>query len=317
LVVDKPSNAPERVPAMKQEAAEPSAPQVAPATPTENAPTEAAPVAEAPAQATSEANTNTVPAKEDEDSKSAKEVAATPEKPVEQSAPVVVESNKKVKESTKKSVKAPAADKSAEAQVEKPKTAKAAPAHERAPKAGAASDEPKEPEVPSGGSYESYLARAQAALSNGQLDAARANFERALEESPSSGEATVGLGDVARKQGNAQLAIRYYYAAARRGAKIAYLRMGEVYEKQNRLDDAISAYHTYLVRDPQGSFATQAQTRLDALLAQEREQQQSSTTETPNDAPPPAPATDKPAEPPKDAPKPESNAGSDAPSSTT
>ena len=114
-------------------------------------------------------------------------------------------------------------------------------------------------------SYTELMSKANSALAGGSLDRARMYYESALEARPGSAEATDGLATVALKSGNPTLAIRYLRAAARRGDPSAYFRMGKIYRSMGQKEQAVSAYYTYLKRQPGGTHAAEARRAIKAI----------------------------------------------------
>ena len=104
-----------------------------------------------------------------------------------------------------------------------------------------------------------YIRKARAALAGGQLDRARVYYESALESRPGSGEATLGLGQVAMKAQNPSLALRYFRAATQRGHAEGYFDLAGAYRKLGKTELAIAAYYMYTKRVPGGKRTAAAE----------------------------------------------------------
>ena len=178
----------------------------------------------------------------------------------------------------------------------KPKTKAKTKAKRAAPVKGDAYDEQGEARSDSGDAlddlvdgrptetqdYGWYMRQARAALAGGQTDRARIHYESALEARPGSGEATVGLGQVAMKERKPSLARRYFRAATQRGYAEGYYHLGNAYRALGDTDQAIAAYYTYTKRASGGPNIAAAKRAIEELQ--------------PKPAPKPA-EPDKPAEP--------------------
>jgi tetratricopeptide (TPR) repeat protein len=113
--------------------------------------------------------------------------------------------------------------------------------------------------------YEWYMREGQAELAAGNYSRARAFFDSALEARPGSADAMDGLGKVSVRIEDFDLAIRYFRVAAQRGRPDGYFNLGKVYERIGRNEEAVSAYYTYLKRNPTGTHAAAARLAIKAL----------------------------------------------------
>ena len=102
-------------------------------------------------------------------------------------------------------------------------------------------------------------------LAAGSYLRARAFFESALEVKPGSADAMDGLGKVAMGTEDFASALRYFRVAAERGHPDGYFRLGRAYERLGRNEEAVSAYYTYIKRNPTGTHAAVARAAIKTL----------------------------------------------------
>ncbi|HEY7912713.1 MAG TPA: tetratricopeptide repeat protein, partial [Blastocatellia bacterium] len=83
-----------------------------------------------------------------------------------------------------------------------------------------------------------------------------------------SPEAHIGLGIAYRESNELSEAIKAYYAGLAQDMDtepILYYHLAEMLESQQRNKEAIAAYENYIRLDPEGEFATAAQSIIDRL----------------------------------------------------
>lgn len=113
--------------------------------------------------------------------------------------------------------------------------------------------------------YEWQMSRGWDELAAGNYTRARAFFDSALEVSPGSADAMDGLGRVAAATEDYASALRYFRVAAERGHPDGYFELGRTYERLGRDEEAVSAYYTYIKRNPTGSHAAAARAAIKNL----------------------------------------------------
>lgn len=113
--------------------------------------------------------------------------------------------------------------------------------------------------------YEWHMSRGWDELAAGNYARARAFFDSALEVKPGSAEAMDALGRVSVGTEDYASALRYFRVAAQRGHPDGYFELGRTYERLGREDEAVSAYYTYIKRNPTGTHAATARTAIKRL----------------------------------------------------
>ncbi|MGD8824162.1 MAG: tetratricopeptide repeat protein [Myxococcales bacterium] len=113
--------------------------------------------------------------------------------------------------------------------------------------------------------YEWQMSRGWDELAAGHYTRARAFFESALEVQPGSADAMDGLGQVSAGLEDFASAARYFRVAAERGHPDGYFELGRTYERLDKKDRAVSAYYTYIKRNPGGPHAAAARARIKTL----------------------------------------------------
>ncbi len=113
--------------------------------------------------------------------------------------------------------------------------------------------------------YEWYMSRGWDELAAGNHARARAFFDSALEVKPGSADAMDGLGRVSVAAEDYASALRYFRVAAQRGHPDGYYELGKTYERLRQKEEAVSAYYTYVVRNPDGKHVEAARRAIKAL----------------------------------------------------
>jgi predicted Zn finger-like uncharacterized protein len=113
--------------------------------------------------------------------------------------------------------------------------------------------------------YEWHMSRGWDELAAGSYARAKAFFDSALEVKPGSADAMDGLGQVAMGTEDFASAVRYFRVAAERGHPDGYYKLGRAYERLDRKEEAVSAYYTYVKRNPTGAYAAAARASIKAL----------------------------------------------------
>ena len=113
-------------------------------------------------------------------------------------------------------------------------------------------DEPKP-----AGSAEDFAKEGQQQLNAGDATAAAVSFKKALELDPNNATATIGMGDIASRQGAYGAAIAHLTKAAKLAPKNAYVftLLGEAYLRSGNVKDAASNFKKALQLDPNSSRA--------------------------------------------------------------
>ena len=113
--------------------------------------------------------------------------------------------------------------------------------------------------------YEWHMSRGWDELAAGNYARARAFFDSALEVKPGSADAMDALGQVSVGTEDYASALRYFRVAAQRGHPDGYYELGRTYERLGQKDEAVSAYYTYIKRNPTGTHAATARTAIARL----------------------------------------------------
>jgi tetratricopeptide (TPR) repeat protein len=97
-----------------------------------------------------------------------------------------------------------------------------------------------------------YVALGDVALGQGDPDAGRAWYQKALNQQDNYAPALDGLGRLAEARGDADEAVTRYRQAieANRGFPLPYVHLGEIYRRQGKLDEAITLYHEAIKYQP-------------------------------------------------------------------
>jgi serine/threonine protein kinase len=108
-----------------------------------------------------------------------------------------------------------------------------------------------------GGSAEQFATQGQQQLTNGDATNAAISFKKALELDPNNAVATLGMGDIASRQGLWGAAIGHLTKAARLAPKNAYVfvLLGEAYLRSGNTKDALANFKKALVLDPNSARA--------------------------------------------------------------
>jgi len=113
--------------------------------------------------------------------------------------------------------------------------------------------------------YEWYMSRGWDELAAGNYARARAFFDSALEVKPGSADAMDALGQVSVGTEDYASALRYFRVAAQRGHPDGYFELARTYERLGRNEEAVSAYYTYIKRNPTGTHAATARAAIKKL----------------------------------------------------
>ncbi len=113
-------------------------------------------------------------------------------------------------------------------------------------------DEPKP-----AGSAEDLAREGQQQLSGGDATAAAVSFKKALELDPNNATATIGMGDIASRQGAYGAAIAHLTKAAKLAPRNAYVftLLGEAYLRSGNVKDAAANFKKALQLDPNNARA--------------------------------------------------------------
>ncbi len=97
-----------------------------------------------------------------------------------------------------------------------------------------------------------YVALGDVALGQGDPDAARAWFQKALNQQGNYAPALDGLGRLAEARGDTEAAVEQYRKAieANRGFPMPYVHLGEIYRRQGKVDDAITLFQEAIRYQP-------------------------------------------------------------------
>ena len=117
---------------------------------------------------------------------------------------------------------------------------------------GGGGDDPKP-----AGSAEDFAREGQQQLSGGDATAAAVSFKKALELDPNNATATIGMGDIASRQGAYGAAIAHLSKAAKLAPKNAYVftLLGEAYLRSGNVKDAAANFKKALQLDPNNARA--------------------------------------------------------------
>ncbi len=117
---------------------------------------------------------------------------------------------------------------------------------------GGGGDDPKP-----AGSAEDFAKEGQQQLNGGDATAAAVSFKKALELDPNNATATIGMGDIASRQGAYGAAIAHLSKAAKLAPKNAYVftLLGEAYLRSGNVKDAASNFKKALQLDPNNARA--------------------------------------------------------------
>ena len=151
---------------------------------------------------------------------------------------------------------------------EAPAAASEAPASDEYDRLVGSADRFSDGRPPAHRDHSWYMREGRAALAGRNFTRARAYFESALEARPGSADATDALGQTALDAGDVPLALRYFRSAAQRGHPDAYYNLGMAYQRLGRNEEAVSAYYTYLEKQPSGTHASAARTAIKTLQPQ-------------------------------------------------
>ncbi len=116
---------------------------------------------------------------------------------------------------------------------------------------------PDTPEPPAGASADQLATQGQQQLNSGDATNAAINFKKALEIDPNNAVATIGMGDIASRQGLWGAAIAHLTKAAKLAPKNAYVftLLGEAYLRSGNPKDAAANFKKALQIDPNNARA--------------------------------------------------------------
>jgi predicted Zn finger-like uncharacterized protein len=118
-----------------------------------------------------------------------------------------------------------------------------------------------------GRSYDWLVEEGERQRARGQTERARSAFMAALALRGDGCEAVTGLGFVEMRSGEIGAAVLLFRRAIGLNSRYsdAYIGLGQAYERQSNIEQALRAYRQYLEINPGGSRAREAQARVDAL----------------------------------------------------